>query len=676
MLSTILKKKDNIWEDTGHLREDIFIELLENCRYSKKTIKNKISQYRNFKIKYNYLSQWFDEKIDIRIGDKVKRDLNYRNRSYIFLLAILGVKIDYKFLCSVSGTDGYIRLLSYLNIDIGFEELKFKCKEIGYSEFTAGTTIKWALVRIFMHTGKKHYAKITLDDISEFRNYASKCYKEVFIESNLNKKGDLQELIDRFTGSTYQLQLVLYVLGVVKEEPKRVHSRQRKIDRELSHIFNKDISDVVVRYLNQCKLIKEKGTIENSFRAINKFILWLQDTHSEITNLQILTRKILEEYLKYLKENGSSKFRKPYTTNALVNYTYPIKVFLDEILAWGYDNIPTRKLLFNYDIPKRPKSKPRYIKESDLNKLMTSVKKLKCPYQRNAIILARWTGARREEIQRLDINSLDYYSDGTPKLLIPIGKTNESRWVPINEEAENAYKELLEIRENAGNIKGLIDRKTKKITDYLFMKRNQRISTSYLFQDGLQYACEDAGLLDENGKAKYTSHQFRHTIGTTMANKGASVPIIMKMLGHQSPDMTIVYSTIFDETVKEEYQKTVDNKDVISGGLYAKSLRNNELNKEEVDWIKANFHKTYLITGHCFHHTREPMCDFADACFFCSKYVTTKEHIPILKEKYDVEMQLIKDAKERNWEKEIIRHKRVADRVKEILNELGVDVDG
>lgn len=675
MLSTTLKKRNDIWETTGHLKEKEFEKLLKKCGYTQSTIGNKIYVYRNFKEKYINLSDWFEEDIFIRVSDIKDRDINYRSRIYLFLMSIMGLKLDYKFLCSISGTDGYVRLLSYLNIDIGFGILKAKSIELGYSEFTAEISLKWALVRILMHTGKLHYSEITLEDIHEFRDYALIYEKVGFKEKKKGKKAS-QNVVDRFTGSLYQLQLTLYVLGVVKEEPKRVHSRQRKIDRDLSHIKSKEIADVVIRYLNQCKLIKEKGTINNSFTAINKFILWVEEKYSNVTNLELLNRSILEAYFKELKENGSSKFGKPYTTNALIGYISPIKVFLDEVLAWGYDNVPTRKLLFDYDIPKRPKSKPRYIKESDLDKLMTSVKKLGSPYQRNAIILARWTGARREEIQRLDINALDYYSDGTPKLLIPIGKTNESRWVPINKEAENAYKELLEIRKNAGNIKGLIDRKTKKITDYLFMKRNQRISVSYLFQDGLQYACEDAGLLDENGKAKYTSHQFRHTIGTTMANKGASVPTIMKMLGHQSPDMTIVYSTIFDETVKEEYQKTVDNKDVISGGLYAKSLRNNELNKEEVDWIRANFHKTYLITGHCFHHTREPMCDFADACFFCSKYVTTKEHIPILKEKYDIEVQLIKDAKERNWEKEITRHKRVADRVKEILNELGVDVDG
>ncbi|MGU8478861.1 tyrosine-type recombinase/integrase [Clostridium perfringens] len=73
------------------------------------------------------------------------------------------------------------------------------------------------------------------------------------------------------------------------------------------------------------------------------------------------------------------------------------------------------------------------------------------------------------------------------------------------------------------------------------MKRNQRISVSFLFQDGLRYACNEAGLLDGEGKYKYTSNQFRHTIGTTMANKGASIPTIMKMLVHQSSDITIVY---------------------------------------------------------------------------------------------------------------------------------------
>ena len=283
-------------------------------------------------------------------------------------------------------------------------------------------------------------------------------------------------------------------------------------------------------------------------------------------------------------------------------------------------------------------------------------------------------GARREEIRRIDINALDYYNDGTPKLRIPIGKTNRDRWVPISEEAEKAYTELLDVRKSAHNTRGLLDRKTHKETDYLFMKGNKMLSISYLFQQGLECACTKAGLFTDGGKPKYTAHQFRHTVGTRLANNGASLPTIMKVLGHESPEMSMVYAAIFDSTVKNEYENAIlDNRD-ISGGDFAKSIKNHELKQDEVDWIKANFHKTYLMTGHCFHHTREPMCDFADACYFCVKFVASRENIPALTDKYNTEVKLIVDAKERGWNKEVTRHEKVADRVKEILSELGTEV--
>ncbi|MBM7586471.1 hypothetical protein JOC86_003023 [Bacillus pakistanensis] len=61
------------------------------------------------------------------------------------------------------------------------------------------------------------------------------------------------------------------------------------------------------------------------------------------------------------------------------------------------------------------------------------------------------------------------------------------------------------------------------------------------------------------------------------------------------------------------------------------------------------------------------MCDFADACYFCGKNVTTKEHVPTLTKKYETKLELIKDSEERGWEKEIACHNRMAECVKEIL---------
>lgn len=44
-----------------------------------------------------------------------------------------------------------------------------------------------------------------------------------------------------------------------------------------------------------------------------------------------------------------------------------------------------------------------------------AVRKLPCPFQRAALLMARWSGARRGEIRRLELGCLDSYPDGTPE---------------------------------------------------------------------------------------------------------------------------------------------------------------------------------------------------------------------------------------------------------------------
>jgi hypothetical protein len=44
---------------------------------------------------------------------------------------------------------------------------------------------------------------------------------------------------------------------------------------------------------------------------------------------------------------------------------------------------------------------------------MQAVERLDDPFKRAAILVARWTGARRDEIQRLTLDCLDRYPDGT-----------------------------------------------------------------------------------------------------------------------------------------------------------------------------------------------------------------------------------------------------------------------
>jgi integrase len=71
---------------------------------------------------------------------------------------------------------------------------------------------------------------------------------------------------------------------------------------------------------------------------------------------------------------------------------------------------------------------------------MKELQALACPYQKAALLIARWSGARKDETRRLAFDCLDTYPDGTPRLRIPVGKTKKERLVPLHEEAAEAIR--------------------------------------------------------------------------------------------------------------------------------------------------------------------------------------------------------------------------------------------
>ncbi len=669
-------RKNEVFEDNGHLREDFYKN--EIAKYYKlyRTQQEFLSIYRNFKKRYPTLEEWFQDDLPSRVGygdSKVSFEtrLHYRSRRYIYYLSLFGLSIDYPYLFSIRATHGFLAISRNYDLDSGLEDIEQTLKKLKYS-YSSFSSVRWVFYRILMHTTKRHYNEITIEDLQHFEAAAD---SYLVSEERLRLWSHAaQPNIRMVKGSIYRLHVALYTLGTISPPPNRHYTRGDIIDRDLHHLKHQSIANILCRYARQIRIMKEKSTVDRAFKVLYHFALWLEVHYPDIDNLRRLSREIMDHYLDHLQKYVSARTGRKYSISQISATISTLKVFFDESLYFGYKDVPQHKLLFNYHLPRKPSALPRYIPEQDLLALMKAVHNLKCPYQRNALILLRWTGARREEIRRLDINALDFYPDGTPKLFIPLGKTHTSRWVPIQKEAETAFKELLELRKTAGNLKGLPDRKTGKLTDYLFMKKNSMISGTYLFSLSMRKACKEAGLMTDEGKQKYTSHQFRHTIGTQMANRGASLPTIMKMLGHLSPDMTIRYTYIHDETVKQDYQNTIDKNVIIAGGEYAEQIKRQDLREDEIDWIKANFYKTYLMMGHCFHHTREPMCDFADACYFCPKFVTTKSHLPRLEEKYQIELQLLEDAQQRGWQKEIDRHSNVANRVKQIIRDLGGEI--
>jgi len=53
-------------------------------------------------------------------------------------------------------------------------------------------------------------------------------------------------------------------------------------------------------------------------------------------------------------------------------------------------------------------------------------------------------------------------------------------------------------------------------------------------------------------------HRFRHTFGTDMARCGVRLPVLQKLMGHHSPELTLRYINMSMSDIAEAYFKAVE----------------------------------------------------------------------------------------------------------------------
>ena len=168
------------------------------------------------------------------------------------------------------------------------------------------------------------------------------------------------------------------------------------------------------------------------------------------------------------------------------------------------------------------------------------------------------------------------------------------------------------------------------------------LSVTYLFDAALKEACRAAGLVTADGHQTVTTHRFRHTVGTQLAERGALLHTIMTVLGHSNPGMSMVYARISDREVLRDYQAVLGPGTTIAGPLAAQ-LRAGALPASAVDWLKSNFLKTELELGHCLRMPQEGPCE-CDLYLICAKFVTTPAYAPRLRARRLRELELVEDA--------------------------------
>lgn len=307
------------------------------------------------------------------------------------------------------------------------------------------------------------------------------------------------------------------------------------------------------------------------------FIFLIEPTWKD---LKALKRTHIEKYIEYLHEYAKNNLKRRdshpelYVSTSL-NY---IQKFLEDIQRYEYEMAPetyVRLLIFPEDKPKlRKKSIDQidYIPDHVLEQLFTHIDDLHKDVQ-PVVWVAFKTGLRISDVLGLTNDCLvklnNQYSIETD-----IEKTYvKGHRIPIDDGLANILAVLIDKSIQLSN-------QDNNPEGYIFVRyRGQRKGKPFRqrrVQDQLNILAEQKNITDENGNLfHFKTHQFRHTYGVKMLNGGADILTVQELLAHASPEMTLRYAKLLDNTKRKAFES------VMKQGVFSFDLNG------EVQEIKA-----------------------------------------------------------------------------------------
>lgn len=634
---------------------------------------------RQFVERYPDLNDWFAAPLVERVGRTVDQrkagtrhnalcKVSYQARPYLVFLALRGyAQFDWEWLIAIY----QLRLTKVFTCaagDRGMTKLLDDACALGFARPATIANIHWLVHRMLMHLGDPHVEHITDMHLTEFLQALNRFKERPDVDVFFGSATQYDKQLKDYITVLHHLQVILYHRGQVTTEP------QRHVDRSRQKGFvvqKPTMQQTIDRYLAVCRLTSQPSTVNSLDLTLRQFGGWIEQAYPEIDTFAQVTRDHVLEYAEVLNTSIGVDTKRPLASSSKRLTLTKLAQFFRDAAHWGWEDAPSRPLLQKGELPKLPQRIPRYIPDGELERLMGAIRALDWPYQRAALLIARWSGARRGEIRRLSVDCLDDYPDGTPRLHIPTGKTYQERMIPIHEEAAAAIRALQALRKGE---RGFSDPKTGVVTRYLFVHQGMLLSATYLFEEALKKACTVAGLVTTAGKSTITAHRFRHTVGTQLARRGARLRTIQKILGHESPEMSMIYLGITDEDVRQDYQAVL-GPDATIAGPGAELIRSGSLDQSEIRWIQENYFKTELELGRCLRLPQEGPCE-CDLYLTCAKFVTTSAYAPRLRRRRRIELELIEDAISHGWQKEVERHQCTVGRIEQLLADLAEPLDG
>jgi integrase len=457
-------------------------------------------------------------------------------------------------------------------------------------------------------------------------------------------------------GHLFRLRRLLFEAGMV-DLPAQHRREGGPATRQarLAAVAVPEIRRTLLAYLDVRATVLRPKTVDKITSALAIFGEFVCDHDPELHSIAGLERRHVEAFLAWTATRagrGSHDPSRLVGPHVHAHAALTLRGFLDDIWAWGWADVPRRRLMFNTDIPRQPDSLPRALPPNIDTAVMAAAGDLDDRFAAVGITVLRHTGLRIGELLDLELDDLvDYGTNGT-WLRVPLGKLHNERSVPVDDITLEALDEWLAQRAPQ---RARPHPRDGHLADFVFVEHGRRLGTTRI-QGGLRDAVIAAGLTGPDGQPlRVVAHQLRHTWATELANHGMSMQALMTLLGHRSPEMTIRYARLASPTLKAAYDQ--------AAGKIARRIpvasAGGPTTPNRVEWLAAEMLKTRVAHGYCSRALAAEACAYANICETCPNYVTAPEFAPAIEAQLTDIRQLRDDADARGWTSETARHERV-----------------
>lgn len=398
-------------------------------------------------------------------------------------------------------------------------------------------------------------------------------------------------------------------------------------------------------------------TANGRLRDLKYFSDFLQKNYSNIQPSEI-NRQVVVDFLSYLVEiNLGGRSRQ--------QAIYNLRIFFEHCVRNDWLDLPKIPLVFQEDLPPREKHNPRFIPDAVIEQLNIHIEELPEPLMRMFLVIQE-VGMRISELCLLKRDCITQDAEGDWWLTYHQFKMRKDHTVTISKEVAGVILEQQQYIQSVlssdfpylfcasgrnEDAKELRRISLEGVTcthcgssDYGMCGRNrygyrqfkcrkcgkifhrkdipyEKVSPSAiegrfipvhrppraaLLAHVLNKLAEKYNICTISGECwHFQAHQFRHSVGTNMINRGVPIHIVSRFLGHETLQMTQVYAHIHDKTLKEEFRKYQDKMVDVTGkvvefeSVAAEIAQGADVNSIDSQWLKRNVMAQALPNGTC-----------------------------------------------------------------------------